>query len=126
KFYEHSGFDFQSIRKAMKYNARYKGKRIRGGSTISQQTAKNVFLWPSRSWMRKAVEAWFTFLIEVYWPKERILEVYLNIAETGRGIYGMEAASHHYFNKSAAKLSRREAALLVCVLPSPLKLNPRK
>jgi len=116
-FLLHYGFDFKALKKAMLNNE--KGKRLRGGSTISQQTAKNVFLWDGRNYLRKAFEAYFTLLIEVFWSKERIMEVYLNVVEFGDGVYGAEAASQHYFKKSAAKLSREEAAVLACLLPNP-------
>jgi monofunctional glycosyltransferase len=124
RFLEHWGFDFESMQKAYKNNQ--KGKKIKGGSTISQQTAKNVFLWPARSYVRKAFEAYFTVLIEVCWSKERIMEVYLNVIEFGNGIYGCEAASQYYFHKPCSKLTKGEAALLAAVLPSPLKSNPAK
>jgi len=97
---------------------------VRGASTISQQTAKNVFLWPQRSWIRKGLEVYFTALIELVWGKRRIMEVYLNVIEMGHGIYGAEAASHYYFHKEAIKLSRSEAAMLAAILPNPLKWNP--
>jgi monofunctional biosynthetic peptidoglycan transglycosylase len=119
KFLDHNGFDIQAIEKAYKQNK--KGRRIKGASTISQQTAKNVFLWPKRSWLRKGLEVYFTFLIETIWSKERILEVYLNSIEMGNGIYGAEAASEHWFKKSAANLSAYEAAAIVSVLPNPRK-----
>lgn len=129
RFVEHSGFDFDAIQKAIKFNQKFSEShrrmgrhRMRGASTISQQTAKNVFLWPSRSWVRKGVEAWFTVLIESVWSKRRILEVYLNVIEFGDGIYGVEAASRHFFKKPAHRLSRSEAALLIAVLPNPRKL----
>ena len=118
RFCSHDGFDTEAIAKALARNAE-NPERIRGGSTISQQTAKNAFLWPQRSWLRKGVEAWFTFLIELIWPKQRVLEVYLNVAEWGPGVYGAEAASQHWFGKSADKLSRLEAARLASILPSP-------
>lgn len=121
-FREHFGFDFDAIRKVSEYNK--KGKRIKGASTISQQTAKNVFLWPARSWLRKGMEAYFTVLIEVFWSKKRIIEVYLNVIEMGDGIYGAEAASRHYFEKPAKKLNPGEAALIAAVLPNPRKWNP--
>ncbi|QMW22550.1 monofunctional biosynthetic peptidoglycan transglycosylase [Sandaracinobacteroides saxicola] len=121
-FCAHNGFDLEAIEAAMERNA--KSKRVVGGSTISQQTAKNAFLWPQRSWVRKGLEAYFTVLIELVWGKPRIMEVYLNIAEMGRGIYGVEAASRHYFNKSAATLTRREAARLAAILPQPIKRDP--
>jgi monofunctional glycosyltransferase len=117
----HEGFDLKSIREAVKENA--KRRRPRGASTISQQVAKNLFLWNGASYARKGLEAWFTVLIEVSWPKQRILEVYLNVAEFGRGVYGVEAASHRYWRKSAAKLNRYEAATLAAVLPSPRRMR---
>jgi monofunctional biosynthetic peptidoglycan transglycosylase len=117
-FLEHEGFDFEAIEKAYKYNKTHKRKR--GASTISQQTAKNVFLWPSRSWLRKAFEVYFTFLIETIWSKERIMTAYLNSIEFGDGIYGAEAAARQFFGKSAKELNRQEAALLASVLPNPL------
>jgi monofunctional glycosyltransferase len=123
-FLEHSGFDFEAIQKAKEFNQKKKGKKVRGASTISQQTAKNVFLWPERSWVRKGLEAYFTVLIEFVWGKKRIMEIYLNVIETGKGIYGVEAASQTYFGKSAAKLTRGEAALIAAILPNPLKWNP--
>lgn len=121
EFLEHEGFDFEAIEKAYEYNQTHKKKR--GASTISQQTAKNVFLWPSRSWLRKGLEVWFTFLTELCWSKKRIMTLYLNVIEFGDGIYGAEAASQHFFHKSAKDLSRREAALLAAVLPSPLRYD---
>ncbi len=119
KFCKHDGFDMDAIAKAEKYNATHKKKR--GASTISQQTAKNVFLWPDRSWIRKGFEVYYTFLIEHMWPKDRIMTVYLNSVEWGPGIYGAEAASQHWFHHSAATLSKAEAAKLAAILPSPLK-----
>src|SRR4051812_6959277 len=104
RFEDHFGFDLEAIRKAELYNERHAGGRMKGASTISQQTAKNVFLWPSRSWIRKGFEVYFTFLLEVFWSKQRIMEVYLNVIETGDGIYGVEAASQYYFKKSCSKL----------------------
>lgn len=121
KFLDHDGFDRKEIRNALE--ERRKGTRIRGASTISQQTAKNVFCWPSRSWFRKGVEAYFTLLIEKIWGKERILEVYLNVAEMGNGIYGAEAAAQAHFDHGADKLSRREACLIAACLPEPRKRN---
>jgi monofunctional biosynthetic peptidoglycan transglycosylase len=121
-FMKHNGFSFKDIKKAINHNK--KGKRVRGGSTISQQTAKNVFLWPQRSWVRKGFEAYFTVLIEFFWTKQRIMEVYLNIIETGNCIYGVEAASREYFNKSASKLTKTEAALIAVCLPNPRIYNP--
>lgn len=124
KFLEHYGLDFEAMQKALQHNKR--GKRIRGGSTISQQVAKNLFLWSGRSYLRKGIEAWLTVMMETTWSKERIIEVYLNSAEFGRGIYGAEAAAQFYFHKPAAKLSAREAALLAASLPAPRKRNPAK
>lgn len=121
RFYEHSGFDWDAIEKAMKYNKTHKRKK--GASTISQQTAKNVFLWPSRSWLRKGLEAYFTVLIEFAWPKERILEVYLNVIELGSGVYGVEAASQKFFKKSAKGLSNAQASLMAAVLPNPRRFR---
>jgi len=121
KFPHHNGFDIEAIEKALKRNK--KGKKLRGASTISQQTAKNVFLWEGRTWFRKGLEVYFTGLIELLWGKERILEVYLNVIEMGDGIYGAQAASRAYFKKDAKNLSRQEAALLVAVLPSPRKYS---
>lgn len=120
-FMQHHGFSVTDIEKAIKHNK--KGKRIRGGSTISQQTAKNVFLWPKRSYLRKGLEAYFTVLIELFWSKERIMEVYLNVIETGDGIYGVEAAANEYFDKSAAKLTKSQSALIAVCLPNPRKFN---
>ena len=121
KFAYHPGFDVESIDQAMKEAKR--GRRLRGASTISQQVAKNLFLWPGQSWVRKGFEAWFTLLIEALWPKQRILEVYLNSAEFGRGVWGVEAASRRFFGKSARRLSRQEAALLAAVLPNPKRFR---
>ncbi len=117
KFCTHHGFDYEAIQKAMERNAR--GGRIRGGSTISQQTAKNVFLWQGGGYLRKGLEAWFTLLIESVWGKRRIMEVYLNVAETGIGTYGVEAGTQRYFGHSAARLSRSEAARMAAALPLP-------
>lgn len=119
-FPDHNGFDFKSIKKAMAYNEKKPG-RIRGASTISQQVAKNVFLWQGRSWIRKGFEVYFTFMIEKIWGKKRILEMYLNVSEMGKGIYGVEAASRAYFKKPAKNLSRYEAALIASALPNPVK-----
>ena len=117
---DHEGFDFHAISAALRHNEARPNK-VRGGSTISQQTAKNVFLWPQRSWVRKGAEAWFTVLIETLWGKRRIMEVYLNTAEMGPGIYGVESASERYFGKAAADLSPDEASRLAVILPDPLK-----
>ncbi len=125
-FEEHFGFDLDAISKARKYNERHPGKRLKGASTISQQTAKNVFLWPSRSWIRKGFEVYFTFLIEILWSKRRIMEVYLNVIEMGKGIYGVEVAAQEFFNKPAAKLSVRESALITAVLPNPQRWSPAR
>lgn len=122
-FTTHHGFNFEAIEKALKSNAKRKkrGKPVRGGSTISQQVAKNVFLWPARSWVRKGLEAYFTLLIEVLWGKERIMEVYLNVIEMGDGVYGIEAASQAYFGVSASRLSKEQAAAIAGILPNPRK-----
>lgn len=118
-FLTHNGFDIKAIEKAYKNNK--KGKKVKGASTISQQTAKNVFLWPGRNWFRKGLEVYFTFLIETFWSKERILEVYLNSIEMGDGIYGAEAASQYWFRKSASKLTKYEATSIAVILPNPKK-----
>lgn len=118
-FDQHNGFDWEQIRKAIE-DHRSKGKRLRGASTISQQTAKNVFLLPSRSFLRKGFEAYFTVLIELLWSKERIMEVYLNVAEMGKGIYGAQAAAERHFKKEASELSRWESCLIAACLPKPL------
>lgn len=120
-FCAHRGFDMAAIRKALEANER--GGRIRGGSTISQQTAKNAFLWPGRDWIRKGLEAGYTVAIETVWGKRRIMEVYLNIAEWAPGVYGAEAAAQHWFDKPAADLSAREAARLAAILPSPRRYS---
>lgn len=122
RFCQHHGFDVEAIQKAMEANERAEQRgsdKRRGASTISQQTAKNVFLWPSRDWVRKGLEVGYTGLIEAVWGKRRIMEMYLNVAEWAPGVYGAEAASHHWFNKSAENLSAREAARLAAILPSP-------
>jgi monofunctional biosynthetic peptidoglycan transglycosylase len=121
KFYQHNGFDFEAIERAIQYNKTHKKKK--GASTISQQTAKNVFLWPSRSWLRKGLEAYFTILIETFWSKERILEVYLNVIELGKGVYGVEAASQKFFKKPAKKLNLSQSALMAAVLPNPIRFR---
>ena len=122
-FLRHNGFDMKAIEKAMKHNK--KSKKVRGASTISQQTAKNVFLWPQRSWFRKGLEAYFTFLIELTWSKERIMEVYLNSIEMGNGIYGAETASLYWFKKSANKLLPSESAAIAAILPKPLSYKAK-
>lgn len=120
-FLKHNGFDFNAIEKAMKNNQ--KGKQVKGGSTISQQTAKNVFLWPGRSYIRKGFEAYFTLLIETFWSKERILEVYLNSIEMGDGVYGAQAAAQYWYKKEAKNLTPREAAGIAVILPNPRKFK---
>lgn len=123
KFFLHDGFDYTAIEKAMKHNE--KGKKIRGGSTISQQTAKNIFLWQGRSWFRKGLEAVYTFIIEKVWSKDIILERYLNSIEMGQGVFGVEAASQYYFGKSSKNLTVSEAAWIAAVLPNPKKYDPK-
>ncbi len=125
-FKDHWGFDGDAMWKAFKYNQKKNGKKIKGGSTISQQTAKNVFLWQGRTYLRKALEAYFTLLIEIFWSKERILEVYMNVIEMGDGIYGAEAAAQKYFHKPASQLTRSEAAAIAAIFPNPRKWNPVK
>ena len=120
----HAGFDFDSIREAVRDSER--GKRLRGASTISQQVAKNLFLWPGHSFVRKAFEAYFTVLIEALWPKERILEMYLNVAQFGDGIYGVQAAATRFWHEPALRLTSGEAALLAAVLPNPLRLHAER
>lgn len=123
-FFTHHGIDFGAMKKAVNESKKKNGK-LRGASTISQQTAKNVFLWPQRSWLRKGLEVWFTGLIELIWGKKRILEVYLNSIEMGNGIYGAEAASKYYFGVKASELSKYQATSIIAILPSPLKWNAR-
>ena len=120
-FLQHSGFDWKAIQKALDHNER--SARTKGASTLTQQTAKNVFLWSRRSWVRKGFEAYFTFLLEIFWNKRRILETYLNVVEFGDGVYGVEAAAQRYFNKPASKLNASEAALLAAILPSPRRYS---
>jgi monofunctional biosynthetic peptidoglycan transglycosylase len=124
KFLQHKGFDLDAMKKAWEGNKQ--GKQIKGASTISQQTAKNVFLWPGRTLLRKGLEAYFTFLIETIWSKERIMEVYLNVIEMGEGVYGIEAAAQSNFNKPASDLSKNEAALIAAVLPNPRRWSPAR
>lgn len=128
KFAEHFGFDFEAIEKVAKQNIKLqkRGKPIKGGSTISQQCAKNVYLFPQRSYVRKALEVYFTFLIEIFWSKKRIMEVYLNVIEMGDGIYGAQAASKTFFKKDAKNLTAAEAATIAAVLPNPRKWNAGK
>lgn len=121
-FPEHNGFDFESISKAMEHNKKHPG-RTRGASTISQQTAKNVFLWQHGGFFRKGLEVYFTFLIELVWSKKQILERYLNVIEMGEDVFGIQAASRYYFHKNASSLSRREAALIAACLPNPKKFS---
>lgn len=124
RFPRHPGFDFNAIMTAVKEAGR--GGELRGASTISQQVAKNMYLWTGRSWLRKGLEVWFTLLVELTWGKQRILEVYLNIAEWGQGVFGLEAASRYHFGKPAVELTSMESALLASSLPSPLKYNPAR
>lgn len=126
KFMDHHGFDMEAIDKALAYNEKKKGKRMKGASTITQQVAKNVFLWPQRSWFRKGAEVWFTLLMEGMWSKERILEVYLNVAETGPGRFGVEAAARYCFARPAEGLNRSQAALIAVTLPAPRRYSCRK
>jgi monofunctional biosynthetic peptidoglycan transglycosylase len=121
RFAGHFGFDIEAIEKAQRNNAR--GRKVRGGSTISQQLAKNLFLWSGRSWIRKGIEAWYTLLIEAMWPKQRIIEVYANVVEFGDGVYGAQAAARSYFRKDASRLSASESARLAAVLPSPKRYS---
>ena len=123
-FPDHDGFDIKAIKKAMKYNERHPAK-IRGASTISQQTAKNVFLWQHGGYVRKGLEVYFTFMIEKFWNKKRILQTYLNVAEMGPGIFGVQAAAKNYFNKDAIDLTRSEAAMIAACLPNPKKFTVR-
>ena len=118
-FPDHNGFDWKSIRKAMEKNTKAKGRYVRGASTISQQVAKNVFLWQGKSMFRKGLEAYFTFMIELIWGKKRILEMYLNVSEMGKGVFGIEAASNQYFRKTAKRLTRQEAAMVASCMPNP-------
>ncbi|MDR0582246.1 MAG: monofunctional biosynthetic peptidoglycan transglycosylase [Prevotellaceae bacterium] len=123
RFEQHSGFDWIELDMAWNNENR---KQKRGASTITQQVAKNVFLWPQRSWLRKGLEAYYTVLIELFWSKERIMEIYLNVVEMGKGVYGAEAAAQFYYKKPAAKLTAAEAAMLAVCLPNPLRRNPKK
>jgi len=120
-FLHHHGFDWGAIQRAIDYDEN--GNRVRGASTLTQQTAKNLFLWPDRNWLRKALEAYYTVLLETFWDKRRILETYLNIVEFGDGVYGVEAAAQRYFHKSAARLTAEDAAILAAVLPNPHRLK---
>lgn len=125
-FPDHNGFDFDAIKKAMKYNDNPKHKKLKGASTISQQTAKNIFLWNGRNWIRKGLEVYHTFMIELIWRKKRILETYLNVAEMGKGLFGIQAASKFYFKKDAKNLSKSEAAWIASILPNPKVWDIRK
>lgn len=126
RFMQHGGIDWKAVKAARKYNEKHKGKKKRGASTITMQTAKNAFLWHGRNYLRKGLEAYFTILIEAIWGKKRILEVYANIVEFGEGLYGIEAASQKYFNKPAERLTKRQAALLAAILPNPRLWNPAR
>lgn len=126
RFYSHSGIDWRAVKDAQRHNELYPKKRRRGASTITMQTAKNTFLWHGRNYVRKGLEAYFSYLIEFFWGKKRILEVYGNVVEMGEGMYGVEAASQKYFGKSASKLTKRQAALLAAILPNPKRWNPAK
>ena len=123
-FCRHAGFDVGAITAAM--SANIEGGKLRGGSTVTQQVAKNAFLWPERSWLRKGLEAWFTLLIEQLWTKRRIMEVYLNIVELAPGVHGVDAAARHHYDRPAATLTKRQAARLAAILPAPLKRDPNK
>lgn len=124
RFMSHNGIDWKAVESAKRYNEIYKGRKVRGASTITMQTAKNVFLWQGRNYVRKAFEVYFTYLIEFLWGKKRILEIYVNIVEFGDGIYGIESAARHYFNKSAKDLTARESAALASILPNPRQRSP--
>jgi monofunctional biosynthetic peptidoglycan transglycosylase len=124
RFWEHHGVDWIALDRAREYNERQRGSRLRGGSTITMQCARNVFLWPGRTYLRKTVEIWFAYLIERAWGKQRILEVYLNVIEWGDGIYGVEAAARRYFRTTAASLDAEQSALLAAALPNPHRWNP--
>ena len=126
RFLKHHGFDYKAIEHAAMRNIKHPEKRKLGASTISQQTAKNVFLWPGRSWLRKGLEVYFTMLIEVMWPKERIMEVYLNSIEMGEGIYGADAVAEYHFGTTADKLTRAQCALIAVSLPNPRRFNSAK
>jgi monofunctional glycosyltransferase len=122
QFPDHNGFDIKAIKLAVKYNKKHPNK-VRGASTISQQVAKNIFLWQGGGFFRKGLEVYFTFMIETLWSKERILQMYLNVSEMGEGVFGIEAAAQHYFNKAASKLTRNEAAQIAAALPNPIRFT---
>jgi monofunctional biosynthetic peptidoglycan transglycosylase len=124
RFFAHHGVDLDALRRARAFNARHAGRRRRGASTITMQCARNVFLWPGRTWARKILETWFALLMELAWGKRRILEVYVNVVEWGRGVYGVEAAARTYFGVPAARLDARQAALLAATLPDPRRWSP--
>ncbi|MDT8325205.1 MAG: monofunctional biosynthetic peptidoglycan transglycosylase [Bacteroidota bacterium] len=126
RFMRHDGIDWKAMEDAMRYNRMHKGSKVRGASTISMQTAKNVFLWHGRNYLRKGLEAWFTLAIEHLWGKRRILEVYANVVEMGDGVYGVEAAARRYFGVPASELTRRQAALIAAVLPNPRRWSPAR
>lgn len=126
RFMRHDGIDWRAMEDAMRYNRAHKGRKVRGASTITMQTAKNVFLWQGRNYVRKGLEAWFTLAIEHLWDKRRILEMYANVVETGNGAYGVEAAAHRYFGTTATDLTRRQAALIAAVLPNPRRWSPAR
>lgn len=126
RFFEHGGIDWKAVEAAQAYNEKHKGEKVRGASTITMQCARNIFLWQDRNYIRKGLEAYFTYLIEFLWGKERILEIYINMIEWGDGIYGVEGAAQAYFNTSARTLTPQQAALLVAVLPNPRRWSPAK
>ena len=124
RFFDHGGIDWEAVESAREYNARHAGEKVRGASTITMQCARNVFLWQGRNYLRKVLEAWFTYLIEFLWGKERILEIYVNVIEWGDGLYGVDQAAEVYFDRSAASLTPQQAALLAAVLPNPRRWSP--
>lgn len=126
RFYSHNGIDWRAVKDAQRHNELYPKKRRRGASTITMQTAKNTFLWHGRTYIRKGLEMYFSYLIEFFWGKKRILEVYGNVVEMGEGMYGVEEASHRYYGRSAKNLTKRQAALLAAILPNPKRWNPAK
>lgn len=126
RFFQHHGIDWRAVEAAREYNRRHAGRRQRGASTITMQCARSVFLWQNRTWLRKGLELWLAALLELFWPKRRILEVYLNVAEWGPGVYGAEAAAQHWFGVPASRLSAQQAALLAAMLPAPRRWNPAR